>query len=109
MARLAFALLLVVAFAGCDAHTAVNGRVLDADDHPVEGAKVSLSADPSHPRLTRSATTGSDGKYDVGIIHGPGTAHFDFVVSKDSYKTHSEELEPKRQYRDHTVKLVPEK
>jgi len=109
MARLAFALLLVVTFAGCDARTAVNGRVLDADDHPVEGAKVLLSADPSDPRSTRSATTGNDGKYDVGVIHGPGIAHFDFVVSKDGYKAHREEIASKKQYRDHTVKLVPEK
>ncbi len=88
------ALLTVTAF-GCDGHTSVRGRVVDAAGKPVPEAAVKLTEEPDKPGRGHSvtATTSEEGHFEVGITHAPTkNLPFLFEVSKEGFVGHTERL-----------------
>jgi hypothetical protein len=80
---------------GCDGHTSVQGRVVDADGKPIPKAIVTFTQQPDEPERSRTydTTTDDEGHFGVGIIHAPtNTMPFLLEVRKEGYIPHEERL-----------------
>ncbi len=83
---------LITGLVGCDGHTSVRGRVVDAEGKAIPEASVKLIQQTDHAGLS-TAKTDKDGEFSVGVTHAPRKdMPFLFEVSKEGYEKHAEKL-----------------
>jgi hypothetical protein len=83
----------VVGFVACDAHTRVQGTIVDSDGNPIPGATVSLTL-VATGRAAKMSTQ-QDGRFSVELIHGPFSGRFGLIVSKSGYGDYRQEIPSK--------------
>jgi hypothetical protein len=74
-------LLALVLLLGCSAATRLDGKILDQNRQPIEGAAIRLDVAGYHGE----ALSKDDGAYYLGLNHPPGTRWV--TISKPGYKT----------------------
>ena len=104
------ALYCLLFASGCDGHTRIRGHVTTIEGKPIAGATILLQAEGPEdefalPKERDTAMTDEHGRYSLDITHAPRRFQFDFVVSKEGYSQHREQITSNTWEEDYTVVL----
>jgi hypothetical protein len=103
--------ILLLFAAGCDGVACVRGYVLDPNKKPISQAVIRLEEKRTDKRAGDSGRTVTDdsGHFELMFACPPHSMTWDFIVSMEGYRTHSEVLVDVYDENDsRVVTLVPE-